>query len=199
MLLREPENHLVAHKDAELLFHFTATFGFCETACDRHESGGEEAFCGQGAHEVLDVGGEAEGDGVGVVEEWLSGDEGRDEFGAPYVSCAAGDGEFVGVAGGDVHGVCDESEGGHLVRELFAEEEEVCEGGIGGLEVVEGDVCGDPFCADGGVDFCAEGGVVGWIWRRVGRVGTELVHCEEKGVVFVEGVAATVVFVNSLE
>ncbi len=198
MLLREPKDHLVAHEDGELLIEFAAVFGLGETAGYGHEGRGEEAFGRERAHQGLEVGREAEGDGFRVVEEGFAVDEGGDEFGAPDVAGGAGDGEFVGEAGGHVHGVGHEGEGGELVGEAFAEEEEVGVGGVGGLEEFEGEVGGDPFRADGGVDFCAEGGVVGWV-RGVLRVGTEFVHCEEDGVISVDAVAAAIVFVYTLE
>lgn len=132
------------------------------------------------------------------MEEGFAGDEGGDQFGTPYVAGGAGDGEFVGEAGGHVHGVGHECEGGHLVGELFAEEEEVCVGRVGGLEVFKGDGGGDPFCADGGVDFCAEGGVVRRVWGIL-SVGTKFVHGEEDGVISVDTVAAAMVFVYTLE
>jgi len=97
-----------------------------------------------------------------------------------------------------VHGVGHESEGGQLVGELFAEEEEICVGGVDGLEEFEGEIGGDPFCADGGIDFCAEGGVVRWVWGVLG-IRTEFVHCEEDGVIFIDAVAAAMVLVYPLE
>lgn len=146
----------------------------------------------------MEIGGQAEGDGFRVVEQGFTGDEGGDEFGAPDVSGSAGDGEFVREAGGHVHGVRHEGERGELVGELFAEEEEVGVGGVGGLEVVEGEVVRDPFGADGGVDFGPQGGGVGGVLGD-GGVGAEFVHGEEDGVVFVDGVAPTVVFVDAEE
>ena len=51
MLLREPEDHLVPHEDAELLFQLGAVLlGFSQAARDGHEGGGEEPLRGQGAH-----------------------------------------------------------------------------------------------------------------------------------------------------
>ncbi len=132
------------------------------------------------------------------MEEGFAGDEGGDQFGTPDVAGRAGDGEFVGEAGGHVHGVCHECEGGHLVGEVFAEEEEVCVGRVGGLEVFKGEVGGYPFCADGGVDLCAESGVVRWVWGIL-DVGTEFVHCEEDRVISIDAVAAAVVFVYTLK
>ena len=198
MLLREPKHHLVADEDGKLLLQLAAVFWLGETAGDGHEGGGEEAFHSEGPHEGLDVRGEAEGDGLGVVEEGFAGDEGGDEFGAPDVSGGAGDGHFVGEAGGDVHDVGHEGEGGHLVGELFTEEEEVWVGGVGRLEVVERDGGGNPFGSDGGEDFHAESCEVRVILGDR-RIGTEFVHCKEDRIVLVETIAAAVVFVDALK
>ena len=132
------------------------------------------------------------------MEDGFGGYEGGDEFGTPDVAGGAGDGEFVREAGGHVHDVGHESERGHLVGELLAEEEEVWVGRVGGLEVVESYGGWHPFSADGVVNLCAERGLMGSISGR-SRIGAKFVHCEEDGVVFVLAVAAAVVFVDPLK
>lgn len=81
---------------------------------------------------------------------------------------------------------------------MFAEEEEVGEVGVGGLEVVERDGLGDPFGADGGEDFHAESAEgVGGLCLGVCRA--HFLHCEENWVVLVQALSTAVIFVDALE
>ena len=132
------------------------------------------------------------------MEIGFAGDEGGEELGAPDVAGGAGDVHLVREAGGHVEGVGHECESGHLVGELFAEEEEIGVGGVGGLEVVEDDGGWNPFGFDGGVDFTAKS-AVGGVFRSCGRCRAEFVHGEENRVIFIETVAAAMVFIYALE
>lgn len=63
---------------------------------------------------------------------------------------------------------------------------------------MEGEGLRDPAGANCGEDLGAEGVVVDWVGWIVGG-GPKLVHGEEDGVVFVDAVAAAVVFIDALE
>ncbi len=97
--LREPEDHLVADEEGELLLELVArVVNLGQAAGDGHERAGEEAFRCEGAHEGLQVWGQPERDDFGVVQHGAGGDDCGDEFRAPDVACGAGDAEFVGEA-----------------------------------------------------------------------------------------------------
>lgn len=134
VLLGEPKDHLVADEDAELLVEFEVGLG--EAAGDGHDGAAVDAFGRERAHDRLQVGRQAEGDGFGVVEEGLAVGHGGDELGAPDVAAGAADGEFVRVAVVHVHDVGHERERCELVRELAAEEPEVGKGRVDLLEVL---------------------------------------------------------------
>ena len=56
MLLRKPEYHLIPHEDGQLLLQLAAAFRFRQATRDCHDSGREESFSRQGAHELLEIG-----------------------------------------------------------------------------------------------------------------------------------------------
>ncbi len=120
-------------------------------------AGGEDAFCRQRAHESLEVGRETEVHGLGVVEEGLTGCDGRDELGTPNGAVGAGDAQFVRVARRHVHDVGHEGESGKLGGEVTAEEPEVAVGGVCLLEVMECNGRRHPALLDRGKSFEAHG------------------------------------------
>lgn len=119
VLRRGPVEHLVADKDAELLFHLEARLR--DRAGDRHQGAGKETFGRERAHECLYVRCQAEGDVLGVEEKRLAGMHGRNEFGGPDVAGGPRNGDLVGIAIAHVHDIRHEGHGGVLVGELTTE------------------------------------------------------------------------------
>lgn len=152
VLASKPMTHLVAHEDGELHFELRVALGLDKGARNGHDSGGEDSFHVEGAHEGLEIGGQAEGNRLRIMEDGLTERHARDEFGAPNSARGAGDGEFLGEARVHVHDVGHERQGGELVGEGAAEEPEVGELGEGGAEVVLEDGRWDIFLLN-----CAEG------------------------------------------
>lgn len=216
MLLREPEHHLVADEDAELLFELE--FGLGEAAGDGHDGAREDALGRDGAHERLQVGRQPEGDRFRVVEDGFAGGHGGDELRTPDVACGAGDGEFVRVTVVHVHDVSHEGKCGELIRELTAEEPEVGKVGVDLLEVVEYDGVWNPFVLDRGESFHTE------VLRLIGvslcvdvshvhrndisddthvvlqiRQGPQFVHREQYRLVFIHSVPSAMILENPLQ
>lgn len=121
-LLCEPKNHLVAHKDAELLFQLALRFR--QTSGNRHDGAGIDSLGRQWTHQGLKVGCKAEGNGLSVTKKRAILRYTGDKFGAPYAARSPRDGNFVREAYGDVHDVCNERKGGVLIRELASEKPE---------------------------------------------------------------------------
>ena len=198
MLLREPEDHLIPHEDRELLLELATAFRFREATRDCHDSRREESFSCQGAHELLQIGGESERHGLGVVKMGLVGDHGRDQLRTPDISRGTRDGELVGKAASHVHDVGHKRKGSELVRHLAAEEEEVGIGLIGRLEVVERNFIGDPFALNSCEYLRAKGMIlrlIHLIWRR----RPKSFHGEQNGFVLVLVIAPAMIFVDALK
>lgn len=68
-----PRRHFITAKETELLFHLG--FRFRETPTDSQHSRGQDSFDEDRAKEVLQVGGETEGNDIACSESWyLAGD-----------------------------------------------------------------------------------------------------------------------------
>ena len=114
-----------------------------------------------------------------------------------------------------MHGVGHKSQRGELVGELAAEEEEVGVGGVGGLEVLEGNGGGDELFLDGGKGFEFKGLVgefLGFVISLKARIywwesyisavlsqSSHLVHGEEHWIILVCAVPSAMIFEYSLE
>lgn len=104
--MRKPEDHLISHKDAELLLKLA--LGLRQAAGDSHEGAAENTFGGEWTHEGLQVRCKAERDRFGIVEDGPLGGHSGDELGAPDSAGCTGEGEFVGKTCRHVHDVSHE-------------------------------------------------------------------------------------------